>query len=376
MIAAGSLLAEGQGGAVGYYEGLLPPLLEDPRVDRVVLYHPRRFASAAAWRHPKLELRPCAVPAARPARVAYEQLAVPVRARRDRVDVLFSTANYRPLAYRRPNVVGLHAVQHFLLNDDIGRARSAYLRFAVPRSVRTADRVIAATETLRAEAVALFRVDPARIVTVPMGPSPWVRELAASEVRPHRTPSGAPYVLAISRLYALKNHARLIEAFASLRDLPHVLVIAGGDADVTRAELEDVARRHGAADRVRFLGRVAQADVPGLYAGADAAAYVSLYETFGHPVLEAFATGTPLVTSAAGATAEVAGGAARLVDPTDTAEIAAGLRDVLTDAALRERLVAAGRRRLGDFSWEDCARGTVDVLAAAAAGGQSRRGPG
>jgi glycosyltransferase involved in cell wall biosynthesis len=72
----------------------------------------------------------------------------------------------------------------------------------------------------------------------------------------------------------------------------------------------------------------------------------------------------------------VAGGAARLVDPTDTAEIAAGLRDVLTDAALRERLVAAGRRRLGDFSWEDCARGTVDVLAAAAAGGQSRRGPG
>src|SRR5205807_4484231 len=137
---------------------------------------------------------------------------------------------------------------------------------------------------------------------------------------PYRPPDGAPYVLCISRLYALKNHRRLIEAFAALvRDasLPHTLVIAGGDADVTRAELEQVADRAGVADRVMLLGRVPQAQVPGLYRGAEAIAYVSLYETFGHPVLEAFATGTPVITSSTGGTAEVAGGAARLVDPGD-----------------------------------------------------------
>jgi glycosyltransferase involved in cell wall biosynthesis len=91
-------------------------------------------------------------------------------------------------------------------------------------------------------------------------------------------------------------------------------------------------------------------------------AYVSLYETFGHPVLEAFATGRPLLTSTAGATGEVAGGAARLADPEDVQDIAAGLNDVLADERLRSQLTEAGRRRVQDFSWRSCARGTIDAL--------------
>ena len=129
-----------------------------------------------------------------------------------------------------------------------------------------------------------------------------------------------------------------------------------------RQQLARVARSEGVFSQVVFLGRVPQREVPGLYAGAEAVAYVSLYETFGHPVLEAFATGRPLVTSATGGTAEVANGAARLVDPSDVADIAAGLSDVLTDNALRSRLTAAGQRRIQDFSWQRCARGTVDAF--------------
>src|SRR5262249_42372919 len=110
-----------------------------------------------------------------------------------------------------------------------------------------------------------------------------------------------------------------------------------------------------------------QPDVPGLYRGADAIAYVSLYETFGHPVLEAFATGIPLITSTTGATAEVAGGAARLVDPHDVAAIAEGLGEVLADQALRARMAAAGRLRVRDFSWQKCAAGTVEAMATAVA---------
>lgn len=367
VIAAGSGLGEGQGGASGYIEGLLPELLADPRVERLTAYVAGWYEPAAGWRHPKLTVRRLAVPQARPARVAYEQLMLPIHARRDGIDVLFSTGNFRPLTYRRANVLALHAVQHFLLNDDIGRVRSAYVRFAVPRSARSADLVVAVTEALRTDAIRLFDLDPERIVAVPMGPSPWVLELAEGRggAEPYRTPSGAPYVLCISRLYTLKNHRRLIEAFASLvneHGLEHELVIVGGDADVTREELQAVAAREGVAERVGFLGRVPQAEVPGLYAGAEAVAYVSLYETFGHPVLEAFATGTPLVTSTTGGTAEVAGGAAQLVDPSDVRSIAAGLRAVLTDTELRGRLADAGRRRVRDFSWKRCAQGTVDAL--------------
>lgn len=368
VIAAGSVLGEGQGGASGYIEGLLPRILDDPRVESVVAYTARWYEPAAEWSHPKLEVRRMAVPQARPARVLFEQVALPLQVRRDGIDVLFSTANYRPLAYRGTNVVALHAVQHFLLGDEgIGRLRAAYLKFAVPRSVKTADITVAVTDTLRTDAIELFALDPARIVSVPMGPSPWVLDQVAdpTPVVPYQTPDGAPYVLCISRLYALKNHRRLIQAFARLRDLPHRLLIVGGDADVTRAELEHVALEAGVSDRVTFLGRVAQADVPALFAGTDAVAYVSLYETFGHPVLEAFASGAPLVTSTTGATAEVAGGAARLVDPEDVGAIAAGLRAVLSDAALRSRMREDGRVRVRDFSWEACASGTVDALAEA-----------
>jgi glycosyltransferase involved in cell wall biosynthesis len=367
VMAAGSGLGEGQGGASGYIEGLMPELLADPRVERLTAFVADWYEPAHRWTHPKLVVKLLPVPVKRPARVAYEQLLLPFHARRASIDILFSTGNFRPLTYRRPNVLALHAVQHFLLNDDIGRVRSAYVRFAVPRSARTADVVVAVTDALRKDAIRLFDLDPDRIVSVPMGPSPWVNELLSFEgaVEPYRLSDGSPYVLCISRLYALKNHRRLIEAFALMlreQHLPHRLLIVGGEADVTQAELEQVARGAGIADRVLFLGRVPQRLVPGLYAGAEAIAYVSLYETFGHPVLEAFATERPLVTSTTGGTAEVAGGAARLVDPNDVADIAAGLADVLTDDALRARMIGAGRSRVQEFSWARCAKGTIDAL--------------
>ncbi len=175
------------------------------------------YEPARHWTHPKLVVRFSPVPTRRPLRVGYEQLVLPAQVRRDRVDVMFCTGNYRPLGYRHPNVLALHAIQHFLLGDDIGRVRSAYVRFAVPRSARSADVVVAVSEALRQDAIRLFDLDPDRIVAVHMGPSPWVEQLtdpgrAASE--PYTTADRAPYVLSISRLYALKNHRRLIEAFA------------------------------------------------------------------------------------------------------------------------------------------------------------------
>ncbi len=368
-IAAGSSIEEGAGGARGYFEGILAPIAADPRVSELVVYLPAWLDAGEPWHPLGARVVRCPVPRARPLRVGYEQLGLARRAARDRLDVLFSPGNYRPLTYQGVNVLGLHAIQHFLLGDDVGRLRSAYMHFAVPRSVRTADMTIAGSETLRRDAIELWKLDPERIVAVPLGPSPWVMELlsghAGGRVEPHRLPDGAPYVLCISRLYALKNHRRLIEAFARLvRDdeVPHALVIVGGDADVTAAELSAVAAEQGVAERVVFLGRVPQRDVPGLYAGAAAVAYVSLYETFGHPVLETFAMDRPLLTSSTGATAEIAGDAAVLVDPLDVEAIAVGLRKVLLEGSLRSQLVVAGAARVREFGWERYARRSVDVM--------------
>ena len=369
VVVAGSALEEGSGGGPGYFHALIPRLRDDPRVAHLTVFVPEWYEEASPWEGEKATLVRCRVARSRPLRVGYEQIVLPMRARAAGLDCLISPSNYRPLLYRRPNVLVLHAIQHFLLGDDIGRFRSAYLRFAVPRSIRSASRTVTVTETLRRDAIELFDLDPETIVAVHMGAQPWVARLIESgqdfEAEPYRLEGDHPYVLSISRLYALKNHARLIRAYAKLcreRDVPHRLLIVGGEADLTIADLEAVAREAGVADRVTFLGRVPQEMVDGLYAGASAIAYVSLYETFGHPVLEAFTTKTPLLTSKQGATAEVAGGAARLADAEDEDDIAAGLADVLFDEDLRARLITDGLERVHDFSWDSCAQGTLDAV--------------
>jgi glycosyltransferase involved in cell wall biosynthesis len=115
---------------------------------------------------------------------------------------------------------------------------------------------------------------------------------------------------------------------------------------------------------VRWLGEVPDGRLAELYRGAACVAYPSLYEGFGIPVLEAMACGAPVVTSAGGATEEVAGGAAVLVDPLDPASIAAGLEEA---AGRRAELASRGLARARAFSWADTAAATAEVYREAAA---------
>jgi glycosyltransferase involved in cell wall biosynthesis len=280
--------------------------------------------------------------------------------------VLLSTCNVKPFLWRGPSVVVLQSLQYLHFPEQFGRARGAYLKHGVKASLHAADAVIAVTDWERSEAIRLFGLDPDRVFTVYHGLSGAVARASFDGLpRPSSVVGDEPYVIMVSSLYRFKNHERLIQAFAGLvreRPVPHRLVLVGGDADVTRSELATLAERLGIGDRVLLPGPVPHDDVPALIRHADAVAYVSLYETFGHPVIEALAAGRPLVTTDRGATAEVAGGAARLVDATSVESIAAGLGDVLLDDTLRAALAAAGPRRASTFTWASCARGTATAL--------------
>ena len=122
----------------------------------------------------------------------------------------------------------------------------------------------------------------------------------------------------------------------------------------------------GLDGQVRFVGPVPEADLPALYGGATVFVFPSLWEGFGLPVLEAMAAGAPVVASDRGALPEVTGGAALHVDPTPE-PLAEALGQVLADAALRDRLRAAGLARAAQFSWERTAKETLAVYRAAAA---------
>jgi glycosyltransferase involved in cell wall biosynthesis len=169
----------------------------------------------------------------------------------------------------------------------------------------------------------------------------------AEPFTPHGEAAGGDYVLAVGTLEPRKNLARVVLAAERARIDVRVVGAQGwGDVDVPTS------------------GFVSDEELARLYRGAAALVYPSLYEGFGLPVLEAMATGTPVVTSLGGATAELADGAAVLVDPLDVDAIAGGIEEAV---ARREQLREAGLARSRSFSWRTAAGATVDVYREAAA---------
>jgi len=142
-------------------------------------------------------------------------------------------------------------------------------------------------------------------------------------------------------------------------------VLVGHVSPAARAAL---TRRLDSAlhELVRFTGYVRDEDLPALYAAAEVFVYPSLYEGFGLPVLEAMASGTPVVTSAVSSLPEVAGNAALLVNPYSVDAIAVALGEVLESRELRGDLRERGLRRAAEFSWEHCAWQTAQLYAEAA----------
>jgi glycosyltransferase involved in cell wall biosynthesis len=169
------------------------------------------------------------------------------------------------------------------------------------------------------------------------------------------------FFLAVSALNPHKNLARLVAAYAASA-VTRPLVIAGAHRDAA-AEVHDAIARHGLTGRVRLVGRIADDDLAALYAGCLAFVYPSLYEGFGLPVVEAMACGAAVIASRSASIPEVAGGAAVIVDPASTRSLAAAMRRVDEDAALRRDLRRRALARAATFSWARAAASTLDVYA-------------
>jgi glycosyltransferase involved in cell wall biosynthesis len=303
-------------------------------------------------------------------------------------DVLFIPAHVvplgAPLARGTATVVTVHDLGYLRYPEAHTRAQRLYLRLSTIWSARTADRVIAISGATRDDLVRLAGVPREKIAVVHHGVAPRFRP--AEGPRPERIRAlvgDGPYFLYVGTIQPRKNLIRLIEAFA--RELQIVdcrlqstssdlqsaicnpqLVISGKRGWLTEA-IERRAAELGIGERVRFTGYVPDDDLPALLAGALAFVFPSLYEGFGMPVLEAMASGVPVLAANTTALPEVAGDAALLVNPEDTAAIAAGLARLASEPELRAELRARGLARAAGFTWDACAVATLAVLRDAAA---------
>ncbi|MEM9405992.1 MAG: glycosyltransferase family 1 protein [Acidobacteriota bacterium] len=294
-----------------------------------------------------------------------ELFALSWRLHRLRPDLFHATHYVLPLRLPCATVVTIHDIIHLLFPDFLpNRFAEIYARLMIQRSLRSSDRVIAVSNNTREDLRRTFRVDPDKIDVIYNGVDPSFFEPSdADDAELQELGLEPGYVLFVGNPKPHKNLDRVLQAYAAARpklERPVPMVCAGarrGSDGILRQKTEAM----GIGDAVHWLGHVPEKQLRTLYRGAGLFVYPTLYEGFGLPVIEAMASGTPVITSNNSALREIAEGYAHLVSPLEVDEIEAAIVHCLNDREHARSLATLGRRRAADFRWAETARQTLDL---------------
>lgn len=299
-------------------------------------------------------------------RLHWDQVVVPRYARVAGLDLVLNGKFSIPLACGAVTMSFIPGAEQLVVPWIFPRGDRVYNRVMLPVFCRSAAAIVTCTETGKQDIVRLTGADPVHVHVVPPGVDPSLRPATAEAKADFRQRYALPrpYVLFLGGISPLKNVGNLLRAFSLLPiDLGVDLAVAGFNRWLFEGEL-DLIRTLNLESRVHLVGFVPDADLAALYSAAECFVLPSWYEGFGIPIVEAMACGCPVVTSERGCGPEVAAGAALLVDPGGPDAIAEGIRRILTDSSLRERLIAAGFRRAAQFDWEVTNRRLAGLITA------------
>jgi glycosyltransferase involved in cell wall biosynthesis len=288
----------------------------------------------------------------------WEQRTLPQLVRRLRADVLFAPAYTSPIRCPVPVVLTIHDVS-FAAHPEWFSWREGFRRRTLARaSANRAARVIADSEFSRREIATRLGVDRSRIEVIYLGTQ-----------APPPAAAREPLVLYVGSIFNRRHLPALVGGFARLASTHSTvrLEIVGDNRTHPPIDIDAAVANSGAADRIRIRPYVSDADLLSLYSRASAFAFLSEYEGFGLTPLEAMAAGVPIVVLDTDVAREIYGSAAEYVARPEPALVDAALARVLTDTAVRSRLLDAAAVQLQRYSWSDCARRTLQVLLDSAA---------
>ncbi len=302
-------------------------------------------------------------------RLLWENCVLPIQAFRQKLDILHVPAFGIPLfrSGARRIVVTIHDLIGVVFPEHLSLSSRFYWSKWLPYVNRYADLIIADSECTKSDIIRCMRLDPQKIRVIPLA----VDETFSLQKGEHeiiricsKYSIQRPFVFFLGNVEPRKNLPKLIRAFKQLkleRKIEHHLVI-GGSRSWHYPELVESCKKSGVMEYVKFIDYVEENDLSALYQASDLFVFPSLYEGFGLPILEAMASGVPVITSNISSMPEVGGNAVYYVNPYSEEEIAKAIYDVLSNRNVWQELRSKGFERVRQFSWRKTAEKTQQVF--------------
>ena len=346
-----------------YLRSLLRRFALDPRHE-FVIYGSAPISLAVETERTEVRVLPGGHP------LAWEQRTLPGVLRNDRIDVLLSPAYSCPLVASVPRVTAIHDLSFFARRGEFGFVHGLRRRVMARLSARASTSILACSEFTRSEIHRhLGEAAASKTEVVLLGPDDDLPKGPNREAsrKALGLEAGDAYVIAVGTVLRRRNVSTLVRAVARLREaMPEIrLGIIGENRSHPFEDLEALARGLGCSDAVRVSGFVSDEEVAAHYAAADIAVFLSDYEGFGLPALEAMARGVPVIIADRGSQNELFAPGALAVEPEETA-VAAALNRALNEPSVGADLRFRGLERAKAFSWVRAANETIAVLERAA----------
>lgn len=347
------LLPGGVGGTEIYLRSLLTALAAEDAINQYVIYSNRETGMTLAPARVNFLSMPLDVRAAnRPARILHEQLELPWRLRRDKIDVLLNPGFTAPVFAPCPQVTVIHDLQHKRHPEYFRWFDLPFWRLLVWAAVRRSQKLIAVSQATKDDLIRYYRVsDPAAVTVVEHGVDERFFQIAAERSQIE------PMLLCVSTLHPHKNIERLVRVFARLAvRRPELRLVLAGMKGFQTSPIEALIAELGVGAKVVLTGWIPREELYGYFRRAAAFVYPSTFEGFGMPVVEALAAGVPLACSDIEPLRSIVRGAAFLFKPEDEAGMEAALERLLSGATPEAPNPAR------DYSWRAAARETLRVL--------------
>lgn len=301
----------------------------------------------------------------------WEQIRLPQAIKKEKIDILHCTANTAPLFTSVPTVLTLHDIIFLEETKFIGNyyqnIGNIYRRIILGRVIKQIKKVLTVSNSEKTQILNHLKIDPTKLSVVYNAVDKSFKKMATSETEPIRHKYKLPnkFILFFGNSAQKKNSLETIKGYLEYFQtgiepkLP--LVVAGAFEGYLHKVLDLLNLSPETRSNIILTGYIPFIEQPAIYNLASVFLYTSKRESFGLPILESMACGTPVITSQTSSMPEIAGDAAHMIDPDDKITIALGISKVLSDTNYRQGLIQAGFTRIKKFSWENSARELLKI---------------